>query len=592
MLRDNQGQHAQALEAYRKVVELQPSLAAGHLETADTLLRLGRTDEASAVLAELGKRAPATVRALYLTALVAMDKRDADTARKLAQQLVTAALAELRTAVDAERGIGPDLALITAHLARQELPQALAAIDALGMKLPGSALAANLRGRALLATRDLAGARKNFDAALCQAPDYFPAIDGLAAVDMVERKPEAARKRFEDLLARQPKHAGALLSLANLLAATGGDRGQVVALLIRAIAAQPTGVAPRLRLVAVHLRAKNLAGALTTAQDAVAVLPQNPEAREALGRVHMASGAVDQALADFRQLVVLQAQSPRPHVLLAQVQSAAKDHAAAADSLRKVLAIQPNMLEAQRALAGLAVESGDFPAALAVARAVQTQRPKEAVGFLLEGEIEAAQKRWPQTALALERGLKQAPSPEPARRAHAAYGAAGDAAAQERVDASWLKGHPTDPVFRLYLGDLSTRKGDFVAAEKMYADVVRIDPANAVALNNLAWVGGRLKRPDAVRHAEKAVALAPDQPGHIDSLSMLLAQQGAFDKALQWQRKALAMQPENGLFRLNLARIQILAGRKDDARQELQALSRLGEGFRGQPEVARLLKTL
>ncbi len=717
LLRDGQGRNAEAAVAYRKVIEIQPSLATGYLETVDTLLRLGKTDEAAELLTQLGKRAPGSVRGLYLQALLALDNRDHDQARKIAQQLAVAgpaearyqllagdtelqfgsllqaenylsravklapqsayarrllataqvrqqrtaealatlkplldakalgaptlmlagdiyrasgdpqraadyyaqaarlqpantraqtsmalahlasgkassALGELRAAAATEAGVGPDLALITAHLERGEMPQALAAIDALQKKLPGSPLADNLRGRALLGTRDLIGARKNFDAALALAPDYFPAIDGLAAVDMFERKPEAARKRFTDLLARQPKHAGALLALANLLTATGGDHAQTVALLTRAVAAQPTAVAPRLRLVDVHLRAKNLAGALAAAQDAAAALPQNADAREALGRVQLARGAVDQAIVEFRQLASLQPQSPRPHVLLAQAQSAAKDKRSATDSLRKALAIQPNLLEAQRALAGLAVEAGDFPAALSVARSVQTQRPKEAAGYLLEGEIEAAQKRWAPAAAVLERGLKQVASPELARRAHAAYGAAGDAAAQDRVAGAWLKSQPKDTVFRLYLGDLSTRQGQFAAAEKMYAQVVQIEPAHAVALNNLAWVGGQLKRPDAVSHAEKAVALAPDRPGHIDTLAMLLAQRGAYDKALQWQRKALAMQPENPLFRLNLARIQILAGRKDEARRELQTLSGLGDGFRGQPEVARLLKSL
>jgi Flp pilus assembly protein TadD len=152
--------------------------------------------------------------------------------------------------------------------------------------------------------------------------------------------------------------------------------------------------------------------------------------------------------------------------------------------------------------------------------------------------------------------------------------------------------HPQDAAFRLYLGDVGAAQRDFVVAEKMYAAAVKLQPANPEALNNLAWVSGRLGRPGALAYAENAVALAPGNPGHLDTLAMLMAQEKQYAQALIQQRKALALQPANGLFRLNLARILVLAGQKDEARRELQVLAGLGEKFGGQPDVTRLLKTL
>ena len=73
---------------------------------------------------------------------------------------------------------------------------------------------------------------------------------------------------------------------------------------------------------------------------------------------------------------------------------------------------------------------------------------------------------------------------------------------------------------------------------------------------------------------------------------MLLAQNKDYPQALARQRKALGLQPANGLFRLNLARILVLAGQKDEARRELKVLAGLGDKFGGQSEVARLVKTL
>ena len=718
LLRDFASQPDAALVAYRKAADLQPRLPGCHLEVADTLLRLGRADEAAAPLEAAQRLLPQAARGIYLQAVRALASNDMEAARKGAQLLLAAApenprflllagdvaqrtgslaqaaqylahalkaapqavparrllaavqlqlhepaqalvtlqplldsnaapdpatatlagdawrasgntaqaerqyavaarldpgntrartslaiihlaagkdeaaIAELRRAVDADAGVGPDLTLITAHLARQALPQALAAIDALQRKLPGSPLPPNLRGRALLGAHDLAGARASFEQALSLAPTYFPAIDGLSVIDVMEKQPDAARQRFEALIVQQPVHAAALLALANLRAGSGADDAEVAALLDRAIAAQPSAVAPRLRLIDVKLRAKDAAGALATAQDAVTALPQSADALDALGRVQLARGEYDGAIVSLRKVAAMQPRAPLPLLRLAGAHRLAKQPVAATETLRRVLALQPDLLEAQRGLVTLMVESGDFPGARSVAQAVQTRRPKEAVGYLFEGEIEAAQNRWPAAAAVYLRGVKQVPSVDLAQRAHAALGAARETAARDRFASAWLNQYPQDAAFRLYLGDVNAAQNDFTTAAKLYAAAVQLQPANAKALNNLAWVSGKLGRPAALALAEKAVALAPDNPGYLDTLAMLLAQHKDYTRALARQRKALELQPANGLFRLNLARILVQAGQNDEARRELAALAALGDKFGGQAEVTRLSKSL
>ena len=718
LLRDVVAQPAAALPAYRRAAELQPELPGPQLEVAETLLRLGRTDDAAAPLEAAQRLAPQAARGIYLQSVRALARNDLEAAHKGVQALLAAApdnprflllagdvaqrsgalaqaaqhltlalqitpqsvparhmlasvqlqqqapaqalatlqplqgssappdpatamlagdawrasgnsaqaerqyaiaarlnpgntraqtalalthlaagkddtaMAELGRAAEAGPGVGPDLALIAAHLARQALPQAVAAIDALQRKLPGSPLPPNLRGRALLGAGDLAGARASFEQALRTAPAYFPAIDGLAVLDVMDNKPDAARQRFEALIAEQPGHAAALLALANLRAVSGAGDGEVAALLGRAIAAQPHALAPRLRLIEVQLRANDAAGALAAAQDAVTALPHSAEALDALGRVRLARGEHEGAILTLRKVVVMQPRAPQPLLRLAAALRAAKQPAAAAETLRRALALQPDLLDAQRGLVTLLADSQDYAGALSVARAVQAQRPKEAAGYLFEGEIEATQQRWPAAAAVYQRGLKQVPSIDLAQRAHAALGAARDAAARDRFAATWLTGHPQDAAFRLYLGDVSAAQNDFSAAETLYAAALALQPTDAKALNNLAWVSGKLGRPAALALSEKAVALAPNNAGYLDTLAMLLAQHKDYTRALAQQRKALALQPANGLYRLNLARILVLAGQKDEAQRALAMLAALGDKFGGQAEVTRLSKSL
>ncbi len=505
-----------------------------------------------------------------------------------------AALAELRAIAASGADTTADLALIGTYSVRQAFEPALKAIDALEKKQPDQPLAANLRGRLLLARNDLVGARASFERALAITPGYFAAVDGLAAVDLAENKPQAARQRFDALLAKHPNNVQLLLALATLRAKSGATKDEVTALIQRAVAANPADQRPRLALVDFHLRNRDGALALAAARDALAALPNSPELLDALGRAQQATGDFNQAIASYNKLAALpsQSQSPLPQMRLAGAHLAAKDKPSAAASLRKALAIQPDLLDAQRGLITLAVDAKDYAAARDIARKVQQQRPAEVVGYLFEGEIAAGQKQWDKAFDAYQSGLKQVDSPDLARRAHAALGAAGNAAQRDRFAAGWLKDHPKDAVFRLYLGDVSAAQRDFVTAERLYTSVTVLQPKSGVAYNNLAWVSGQLKRNGATALAEKAIALAPDQPVFMDTLAQLLARDKQYAKALAWQGKAVALQPQNGMLRLSLARLQILAGNKDLARQELTTLAALGGQFRGQSEVARLLKTL
>ena len=78
----------------------------------------------------------------------------------------------------------------------------------------------------------------------------------------------------------------------------------------------------------------------------------------------------------------------------------------------------------------------------------------------------------------------------------------------------------------------------------------------------------------------------------MDTIATLYSAKGDYAKALEWQTKALAKAPDQPLYKLNLARIHIKGGKKDLARKELDDLAKLGDKFRGQAEVASLLKTL
>ncbi len=506
---------------------------------------------------------------------------------------VDSAFEELQDIAGSDTGTTADLALISAHLRRQEFDKALKAIDGLEKKQPDKPLAAHLRARTLLAKRDVAGAKQSFERALAIDPTYFPAVVSLAGLDVADKRPDDAKKRFEAVLAKDPKNSQALLALAELAARSGATKEDVAKLIGSAVAANPTDVSARLLLIDFHLRNKEFKTASSAAQNAVAALPDSPEVLDALGRTQQASGELNQAIATFNKLAGMQPLSPLPQVRLAEAHMAAKNKEAAGNSLRKGLEIKPDLLDAQRALILLDLDGKKFQDALTMARTVQKQRPKEAVGYVLEGDVNAFQKNWESAATAYRVGLKQiSSSSELALKLHSVLLASGKGAEADKFSATWQKGNPKDATFLSYLGDGAIARKDYGDAEKNYATVVKLQPNNAVAYNNLAWVSAKLNKEGAISYAEKANTLAPNQPAFMDTLAMLLSDRGDYAKAIELQVKALALQPQNALFKLNLAKIHIKGGKKELAKKELDELNKLGDKFAGQTEVATLLKSL
>lgn len=484
------------------------------------------------------------------------------------------------------------MALISVHMQRQEFDKALKAIDGLEKKQPDKPFAAQLRARTLLAKKDNVGARKSFERALTIDPSYFPAVVSLAAMDMADKKPENAKKRFEAVLTKDPKNSRAALALAEIAARSQAGNDEVAKLIGNAVAANPTDVAPRLMLINFHLRNQDVKAAASAAQNAAAALPDNPEILDALGRTQQAAGEFNQAIASYNKLAGLQPLSPLPHMRLADVHMAEKNKDAASSSLRKALEIKPDLLDAQRALIVLELDGKKFQEALTTARTIQKQRPKAAAGYVLEGDINAAQKNWDGAATAYRVGLKQVNSPELAIKLHSVLQVAGKGAEADRFSATWQKDNAKDAAFLFYLGDLAIVRKDYAGAEKNYAAVIKLQPNNAIAYNNLAWVSAKLNKEGAIAFAEKANTLAPNQPAFMDTLAMLLSDKGDYAKAVELQNKALALRPQNTLFKLNLAKIHIKGGKKDLARKELDELRKLGEKFPAQAEVASLLTGL
>jgi cellulose synthase operon protein C len=580
--------YLQLTEPTKALSTLQPLLdrpkpaASTYTLMAQAHLQSGDLEAAEAAFTQAAKIDPDDKRTRTALAVSKVLRGDAN-----------AGLTDLKSLAASDDSTMADLPLIGFMVRNKDYAGALKAIDDVEKKDPKSPVAANLRARVLMQQGKKDEARVAFEQARKLQPSFYPATSALAQLALMDGKPEEAQRLFDDLLKADPRNMQALLASAKLKASSGAPRERIVAVFTGAIEQNKTDPAPRLALINYHLASKDFKAALEVAQRSAAALPSDVDILEALGRSQAAAGDTNQAVATFNKLAQLLPQSPVPYLRLADVQWAARNREAAVQSLKRALAVAPDNLPAQRGLVDAYLADNDTTQASAVAREIQKQRPTQDIGFLLEGGIEASQKRWDQALAVYGKGLKAAPdSTELATRLHVALIASKQQAAADKHVADWLKAHPRDAAFQFYLGDQALASQQLPQAEQRYREVLKIQPENALALNNVAWLMATAKKPGAVEMARKAVALLPDRPVIMDTLALALASEGQMPEAVTVMKKALALQDNNPQLRFNLAKLLVQAGDKAGAKTELDTLAALGDKFPRQGEVAELQKKL
>lgn len=609
------GSVAQAQVMLAKALKAEPGLRVARRALVLAYLRSGQVDQAIAALPEglSPEQVDADINLLSAAGRAYMAKGDfalaqayfkrasasdpKDPAKRTALALsqfrmgkTDLALTELNDISAQDEGTVADMALINALMQKRDFDKALQAIGNLEKKRAQDPGPKHLRGLALMLRNDRGAARKAFEDALAVDGNHLASVAGLATLDLADKKPEAAIQRLEALTKRSPSSGQAWLALADVRQSTGAPVETVLQAIEQAVKVAPAEVRPRVMLVDHHLRRKNVQAALTAAQSGAAAIPESADMISALGRAQSAAGEHNQAIATFNKLLSLTPNSPTPYMLIAGAQLANKEGKSAMQSLIKALEVQPDFLPGQRALAELAVQQRQPEQALTISKTVQKQRPGQAVGHVLEGDILAGDKQWAASATAYQAALKISASPELAIKLHSVLIAGGKPLEAERWVADWDKAHPKDVAMAMYLGDRAIAAGQLPIATKHYERVMVQQPDNALVLNNLAWLAGQQGRQDAISLAEKANAVAPGQPAFMDTLAMLLSAKGEHAKALELQKKVVALKPDAPVFKLNLARIHIKAGDKASGKKLLGELGALGDKFSGHAEVQRLLK--
>jgi Flp pilus assembly protein TadD len=156
-----------------------------------------------------------------------------------------------------------------------------------------------------------------------------------------------------------------------------------------------------------------------------------------------------------------------------------------------------------------------------------------------------------------------------------------------------LKADPKDFGVRSVLGSFFLEQKNYDAAISEYTRLVTERPADAAALNNLAWLyqqKGDLGKARGL--AERAVAAAPRAAQVDDTFGWILLAQGEADKAVTYLSAASLSAPRNPDIQYHLAVALHRVGRAADAQATLETLLGSGVSFADKAEAEKLLQEL
>jgi putative PEP-CTERM system TPR-repeat lipoprotein len=480
--------------------------------------------------------------------------------------------------------------LVEAIAATQGVAAARAHIDRVVAAAPKDPAVLNLAGTVYMRQGDLSRARTLLATALAADPGNSAVLTNQARLEMAAGDAVAAASALEKVLARNPTDMTARLMKAQILARTG-DLVTASKRLEEIRVADPDALEPRLLLASLYLQQKKT-------QEADAVIREirdrgNKEAplAGAIGRLYLDAGRFEEALGWFRTAEQKDPTNSTYALSVARAQLALGNTPAAQETLHAILRADPGSIPASAALITLDLREGRGDAAKSKIAELKTLHPDDATVAILDGDIAMASRSYKEAADAYARAARLAPSGAVALRAYRAnqLGGAPDAIAPLQA---WLQRQPNDLAVRLALAEAYVKSGQRDRAVKEYEMLAGSERPHAMALNNLAWLYHENGDSRASQTAQRAYAAAPQVAAIADTYGWILVSGGDVQRGLPILQKAAAEAKSMPDIRYHYAAALAKAGRQDEARRELEAITRGEPKFASAADALKLLASL
>ena len=366
---------------------------------------------------------------------------------------------------------------------------------------------------------------------------------------------DQARIHFQEAIKLEPRYIPAKLALAELQMAHG-ENATAVQTAEEILKADPTNLPAHLLRSNGLMRMGEMQKAREEMATALKMYPKSNDVVFQLGQLEYIEKNYKQAEAAFQALIQAGDARGLPGVMESKVAQGQWDQAI--EAAQTQLKQAPDRGDYRLSLAKIYFRAGKYAESSAQYQMLIDKNPKVADLYVRLGE-----------------------SRENANDVNGAIEAFKKA--KEIDSANFL------PVLELAL--LYNRAGRDEEARKTYEEVIKLQPDNVEALNNLAY----LKADDgvdldqALAYAQRAQQKRPNDPNVIDTLALIYIRKNLTDDSVRMLRDLVSKTPGNATFHLHLALALYQKGDRPEAKKELQTALRNKPTDREQGKIKELL---
>lgn len=387
-------------------------------------------------------------------------------------------------------------------------------------------------GEFYLQQRRLADAEKEFGAAISAAPDNPTPRAAMASLFLAEGRKADAEKSLSEAKNALPNNPDAYRMLGDYYLSLG-DLDKALTEFASLHQAHPKDLRVKKTYIQLLILQNQVPQAKKLNDEISKASPKDTDALLLAGQILGREGHPADAIPLFQQALKNAPDNAAAHYQLGLAYSMTGSLEQAQSQWRAAVQLQPSFLDAQRALANMALRRGDWDLLAQSADQLIRSEPGAAEGFIFRGTERLARNDLSGAETYLRKALEVAPE---------------------------------NSIPYVRLGELRATQNRGDEAQKLFAQALDRDPNSIEALRGLTALFLQHKQPaKAISAVQAQIAKAPNNSSFYFLLGELLFNNKQLDKAEPALQKALELDQNNVDAILLLARLQTEKGSVDQA---------------------------
>ncbi len=306
--------------------------------------------------------------------------------------------------------------------------------------------------------------------------------------------------------------------------------------------------------------------------------PNAPDGYIWRGSVEGSQQQYAEAEADFREALKKDPNNTIAMLDIGEIELHQKHEAEGRSILEQALSRNPNLMPALNLLIGTDLQDKQPDKAMARIQGAIAKAPNNPALYTDLSQLQMQMKDFNGAQASAQKAMQLNKEFEPAVELYSqAELALGQSDAAIAAWQGWLAAHPTDARGNTLIGTIEETKGDTNKAMDFYKKAIQLDPSQAIASNNLAYLmvqnGGNLDV--ALGYAQTARSAFPHSPSTADTLAWVYYHKGTYSLARDLLQDAEKQDPQNASIHYHLGMVLSKLGDKPGATLELKKASDL-----------------